>query len=177
MIVVILKVYLVGIFIGFIRFGMDIRSRPTMRPLVLLPYIRFMQVCCFILLSIYILSVFHISILKWGQLVTMILTTLGVCMVAWAKTSLGKSFTWTGFHLSNPVIVRHGPYQYFKHPLYYGVFLFEMGALINFVTTMHDHPHFFPLFLVGCLALFYAVGFNLIMARKETLLLNASEKR
>lgn len=177
MIASIIKLYLFGELVGFVRFGMDIRSKPTMCPLVPLPYIRFMQVCCFTLLCIYMLSIFYISILGWWHLMSMILTTLGVWMIAWAKTSLDKSFTWTGFHMANPVIVRHGPYQYFKHPLYYGVFLFEMGALANFVTTMYDHRYFLPFFLVGCAALCYAVGFNLIMARKETLLINAIEEQ
>lgn len=159
---------------AFAFFAMDIRSKEAAVPFVPVNYIILMKLSCFLLfagygISLWFLPAYQTSPFTPSVIIASILTVTGTALVAWAKISLGKSFTWTGFHIEDAPIVHHGPYRWFKHPLYYGVFLFETGAVTIFIQSLVI-PSSTPLLLLTLMLppLFYAIGFNLTMARKET---------
>ena len=161
-------------FAAFVFFAMDIRPKAAAIPFVPSPFIGLMKLCCIALFVGYAFSLYKLpSATLWlGKVpvaLAALLTSLGAGLVAWAKIALGKSFTWTGYHLSNAPIVHHGPYRWLRHPLYCGVFLFEAGAAIIFIQSLVvPSPHPVLLLAVALPLLIYAVGFNLTMACKET---------
>lgn len=171
-----MHLYLLSTLALFVLFGFDIRKNPAAKTFVRLPFIVFMKSSCVLLFSLYIWSISTITTVHPLHYATAVFTTVGAFMVMWAKITLGGSFTWTGYHLTNAQIVTHGPYKYMKHPLYYGVFLVEIGAMITYVLAIFDRENFTLLLALGAIPVLYAVGFNLIMARKETLNIQALRK-
>ena len=55
-----------------------------------------------------------------------------------------------------------------KHPLYYGVFIVEIGAMLTYCFAVYHKTHFIVWLAVGTISLAYAIGFNLLMMTKET---------
>lgn len=171
-----MHLYLLLILAVFILFGFDIRKKPAAKTFVPLIFIILMKASCVLLFTLYVWSIYTITTLHPLHYATAVFTTVGALLVMWAKITLGGSFTWTGYHLTNAQIVTHGPYKYVKHPLYYGVFLVEIGALITYILAIYERENFTLLFALGAIPMVYAVGFNLIMARKETLNIQALRK-
>lgn len=162
------KFILFLLLLGFIFFGMDIRKRDNVLSVVKNKAIIIMKLACIVLLIFYLWSVVMITHISWPQLLCLVFTLLGVILIASAKISLGKNFSWTGYKVKNMEVVKHGPYKYMKHPLYYGVYIFELGAVINYISVTIEYDYFILLLIIPTLALIYAVSFNLLMARKET---------
>ena len=93
----------------------------------------------------------------------------GTAFVAAAKSALGKTHTFTGQYMDKPQLVTHGVYAFTRNPLYFGVFLCELGVLL---CAVHQVPMLLPqsyAYWLGAfgLALLYAVAFNLAMASRE----------
>ncbi len=159
---------LLGILVLFIVFGMDIRKKKGMTSIVGKPFVILMKLSCVVLLGLYLHSLFQIreaGIVEWTSL---ILTAMGTLIVAIAKLGLRDSFSWTGHYLKDTQLITDGIYKSVRNPLYTGVFLFEAGAVTNFLFNSvlpSSQPGL--LLLAGGCALAYAVGFNLLMAQKE----------
>lgn len=164
--VILVKLLLLSVTGAFLIFGMDIRPRENTEHLAHHTAIKIMKLACLVLLSVYVWSIVAFKDLSVAQILCIILTSLGVMLIFWAKKSLGKNFSWTGYKVANMEIVQHGPYRYVKHPLYYGVFMVEIGASINYLSVCWPITNLVP--VVPTLALMYALAFNLIMARRET---------
>lgn len=167
--VMFLLILLSFVLIAFVIFGFDIRKKQGMTPFVKTPMILLMKLSCTVLVSLYIWSLFgidHVGAFEWLSLV---LTGAGALLVANAKLRLRDSFSWTGHFLKNTSLITDGIYQYIRNPLYTGVFLFEAGAVLNFlVNGVMKSNAAIPLLLAGTAALTYAVGFNIRMARQES---------
>ena len=160
-------IYLFAVLCVFIFFGMDIRPKSGAKSFTPQIFIIMMKISCFILFILYSWSLIHVQNLETYSVVTAIFTTLGAALVMWAKITLGKSFTWTGYYIEKQKKVSHGPYRYVKHPLYYGVFLFEIGAVINYVGAIFNFENFWLYLIFSSIPLIYAISFNLLMAKNE----------
>ncbi len=58
------------------------------------------------------------------------LASLGIVFRVWSLATLGDQFTWTAGVIKDHVIIKHGPYRFFRHPNYAGTFLFASGIAI-----------------------------------------------
>ena len=153
----------------FIGFGLDVRKKVGMTPFVSQIYITIMKLSSAVLLILYIRSVFAIEQSGWVEYLALCSTTLGAVLVMTAKLGLRESFTWTGHFLQDARLVTDGIYRYLRNPLYTGVFIFEVGAVLNYIfnsVLKSDAPWLFA--TVGGIPLLYAISFNLIMAFKES---------
>lgn len=83
-----------------------------------------------------------------------------------AKRQLGASHTWMGYCIESPTLVTSGIYAYLCHPLYAGVYLFEVGALCTFAPRISALLPWTATLAIVCLA--YAMSFNAAMAAWET---------
>lgn len=77
----------------------------------------------------------------------------GMILVLWARLSLGKNyFVSTGFGaqlFENHQLVTHGPFAIVRHPMYAGVIVASLGALLIYMTwTTVYFAVFAPLTLV-----------------------------
>ncbi len=159
---------LLCVLILFVVFGMDIRKKKGMTPITNKQYVIGMKVSCLILLLLYLNSLFNINETGLVEWAAFFLTATGTLFVAVAKLRLSDSFSWTGHFLKDTKLITGGIYQYVRNPLYTGVFLFEAGAVTNFIfnsVVVSEYP--LPLLIAGGITLSYAVAFNVIMARKE----------
>jgi len=159
---------LLAVFVLFVMFGMDVRRKKGMTTIVNKGYVIFMKLSCLVLLLLYLDSIFKINsigVVEWAALG---FTGMGAILVAIAKQGLRESFSWTGHFLKDTKLITDGIYQYVRNPLYTGVFLFEIGAVTNFMfnsVLVSDQPY--VLAALGGVTLAYAVAFNLVMANKE----------
>lgn len=153
----------------FLFYGMDVRRKEGSRNFVRRGWQTLMKICAFSLIGGFIwlaLSMKEPAPIDWLGLAFMV---SGTAFVAAAKRALGKTHTFTGQYLENPRLVTSGVYAITRNPLYFGVFQCELGALLCAVHQLPILlPHGYPFWLAAfCLALFYAVLFNLTMALRE----------
>ncbi len=167
---VILMIFsLSAILIVFILYGFDIRKKDGMTPFVNKNLINLMKFSCAILVSLYIWSLFGIAQVGKFEWASFALTGSGALLVMNAKIQLRDSFSWTGHFLKDTKLITDGIYQYIRNPLYTGVFLFEAGAVLNFlINGVLKSSAAIPLLILGTITLLYAVFFNITMALQES---------
>lgn len=97
-------------------------------------------------------------------------SALGSLIIWLAQRELKRNhaFSWTGYALNRPRLVTSGIYSRVRHPLYLGVYLTELGASI---LVFRQIPAGWVPVLAGMLA--FAIGFNAVMAGKESRYLNS----
>jgi protein-S-isoprenylcysteine O-methyltransferase Ste14 len=153
----------------FIFFGMDIRKKAGARDFVS-PFWQFiMKFSSFLLIGAFIwiaLLIQEIGLIDW---LALMLAIFGTIFVTLARRTLGKAHTFTGQCLEKPELVTQGVYRFTRNPLYFGVFLCEIGSSM---LVLHQIPTLFPqsyqYLLIGlATALLYAVTFNVKMAIRE----------
>ena len=59
---------------------------------------------------------------------------LGTFIIAKSKFDLGRQHTWAGYRFENTTLVTHGIYNFMRHPLYTGIFLFMLGMLVTILV-------------------------------------------
>ena len=97
------------------------------------------------------------------QLIGLALFITGICLSFWGKYTLGKLWV-TGWEYQikkDHEIIKSGPFQYFKHPIYVGVILIAAGfelALSNIFVII---------------VLFVVIPLFAVQAKKEEKLLTA----
>lgn len=159
---------LLGVLTVFAAFGFDIRRKKGMTPFVSRTYIALMKLSCTVLVALYVWSLFGIQEVGLVEWLVLLLTTSGAVLVMVAKLQLRESFSWTGHFLKDTQLITNGLYGYIRNPLYTGVFVFEIGAFVNFaVNGVMKSTHPAAYMAVGAVALIYAVGFNVAMAARE----------
>jgi protein-S-isoprenylcysteine O-methyltransferase Ste14 len=70
------------------------------------------------------------------------LTVLGSVIVAWARISLGRNI---GYVPAQREIVSRGAYNYVRHPIYTGIYISYLAAILRLYT-----PRNAALFVLGC---------------------------
>ena len=166
---VLFKIVCVLLTLCFVFFGMDIRRKHGSRNFVPLVWQLVMKFCSFLLIGAFVWTVLlshELSTLDWFSLMLMASGTMFVTM---AKRTLGTAHTFTGQCLEKPGLVTQGIYSMTRNPLYFGVFLSELGASLFII---HQMPILYPLsyhywLIILASALLYAVMFNIGMAMRE----------
>jgi len=64
------------------------------------------------------------------------LTLLGVVVVIWARSTLGRNWSADVVLKEDHEIVARGPYAYVRHPMYSGLLLMMVGAVIFFANVV-----------------------------------------
>ncbi len=159
-----------GLFtIFFIFFGMDIRKKTGARDFVSPVWQFIMKFSSFLLIGAFIWTAFQIQQISAIDWLSLLLTICGTTIVTMARTTLGKAHTFTGQCLEKPELVTQGVYRFTRNPLYFGVFLCEIGASLFVLHQAPNlYPHDYQYVLTGlAVALLYAVIFNVKMAIRE----------
>lgn len=89
----------------------------------------------------------------WMLVVGSLLYFPAMCLVVWARLTLGKNyFVSTGFGaqlFKDHQLITSGPYAIVRHPMYFGLFLAALGALLIYFTwTAVYFACFAPLTLI-----------------------------
>jgi len=163
---VLFKAVQFGVLAIFIWYGFDLRRKHGMTPLALPWLTRVMKVVSCVVVVLYVYVLWAVHELVWTDVLALVFTTSGAALVRAAKQALGDSHTWTGYCMEAPTLVVSGIYAYLRHPLYTGVYLFEIGALWTFVPRLDMLP-VWGVVLAG-ICLLYAMSFNATMAALET---------
>lgn len=154
---------------AFVYFGMDVRRKVGARDFVSGTRLTLMKILSFSLIAAFFWFALRMGAVGPAEWATLILLISGTVFITLAKCALGTAHTFTGQYLERSELVTGGVYRITRNPLYLGVFLCELGAL---VLVAHQapllHPRSSGLWLTAFLAaLAYAVMFNLSMARRE----------
>lgn len=157
------QVTALGAFAVFVYYVFDIRKKEGMTPLIPTLWTSLMKLLSAAMLAFFLYIVATMNSVAAMDWIAVLLMWSGASCVAGAKITLGRYHTWVGYHKINTVIVRHGIYSMLRHPLYTGIFLFEFGAVPIMVTRVSFE------YIVAMTAAFaYMVGFNIILAEKES---------
>jgi protein-S-isoprenylcysteine O-methyltransferase Ste14 len=153
----------------FLFYGMDVRRKPGTGNFVAPVWQALMKLCAFALLGGIGWIVLRMQHAGAAECLGLAFMAAGTAFVVAAKRALGASHTFTGQYRERPQLVTRGVYAVTRNPLYFGVFLVEIGALL---CALHQVPILLPdrhlawFGLFGA-ALAYAVGFNCAMAVRE----------
>lgn len=159
-----------GLFtVFFVFFGMDIRKKTGARDFVSPVWQFIMKFSSFLLIGAFVWIAFQIQQINAIDWLSLLLTICGTAIVTMARTTLGKAHTFTGQCLEKPELVTQGVYRFTRNPLYFGVFLCEIGASLLVLHQVPNlYPHNYQYVLIGLsAALLYAVIFNVKMAIRE----------
>jgi protein-S-isoprenylcysteine O-methyltransferase Ste14 len=150
----------------FVRHAFDLRRKRGMVPLVAPWLTGLMKVVSCIVVTLYVYVLWRVDRLMATDALALLVTAAGATLVRAAKRDLGVSHTWTGYCVDSPNLVVAGIYAYLRHPLYAGVYVFELGALCTFVPRAGMLPP--GLIALAAVCLCYAIVFNAVMATLET---------
>jgi protein-S-isoprenylcysteine O-methyltransferase Ste14 len=150
----------------FVWYGFDLRRKQGMVPLVAPWFTRIMKAASCVVVALYLYLLWAIDRLVWADALALLFTGTGAALVRAAKQELGSGHTWTGYCIASPTLVASGIYSYLRHPLYAGVYLFEVGALCTFAPRVSVLPPWAV--ALGVMCLVYAMTFNATMAAFET---------
>lgn len=97
----------------------------------------------------YVLVVFSyldpVTVFDW---MTLILTFLGLALIARARFDLRGNYAWPGQFKESLEFVRTGIYAHLRHPIYTGISIFLIGTLFTVVV----HSHLIPGLLLAILS-------------------------
>ncbi len=148
----------------FVFHVFDVRNKPGMQLLAPAALTLMMKLLSFAILGGFIVVVvgFIRDVTAWDAM-GLALTGLGTWLATRAKRDLGQRHTWTGYCLESTAVVTTGIYGRIRHPLYTGIYLFELGALCVFLPRV-------PLWMavLTVLSLVYVMPFNAWMASRES---------
>lgn len=150
----------------FVRYGFDVRKKHGMTPLAPPWLTRIMMMVSCAVVALYGYVLWTLDGLVWVDALALPLTAAGAALVWAAKHELGASHTWTGYCVESPKLVVSGVYGYLRHPLYTGVYLFEIGAVCTFAPRLSVLPRWGAAMAV--VALIFVMTFNATMAALET---------
>jgi len=150
----------------FVGYGLDVRTKRGVTPLAPLPLTRIMKIVSSALVALYAYVLWTLQALVSTDALALALTLAGAALVRAAKLELGASHTWTGYCIESPRLVRSGVYGYLRHPLYAGVYLFEIGAVCTFLPRASVLPRWAA--AIAVVGLVFAMIFNAAMATLET---------
>ena len=153
----------------FLWFGMDLRRRPGSRDFVATRWQTLMKVAAFTLIGACLPVVLTIPAPRIADWLALAVVATGTAFVVAARRALGDAHTFTGQYREHPRLVTAGVYALTRNPLYLGVLLCEVGALL---CAARHVPALFPRghpvwFALAGIALAYVVAFNWIMAARE----------
>jgi len=163
---VVLKTAQLGVLAVFIWYGFDLREKEGMTPLASPWLTRIMKTASCVVVVLYVYVQLAVDRLVWADAFALLFTTTGTTLVVAAKHQLGSSHTWTGYCIESPRLIASGVYAYVRHPLYTGVYLFEIGAVCSVAPRWSVLPSWGLAVAVVCLI--YAMSFNATMAARET---------
>jgi protein-S-isoprenylcysteine O-methyltransferase Ste14 len=66
----------------------------------------------------------------WIQWAGIVLTSLGVAVAIWARRTLGSNWSARVTLKEGHQIIRSGPYQFVRHPIYTGMFIAALGTAL-----------------------------------------------
>jgi protein-S-isoprenylcysteine O-methyltransferase Ste14 len=150
----------------FLFFISDIRNKKGMKSLVGEKRTLFMKIVYLFSAGAYIYVLATLDRLLVFDIAAFILTLSGTLLTMKAKLDLADSHTWTGYGMENRHLVTSGIYQYLRHPLYTGIFVFIIGGLAIILPRL---PWFLSFIVIAVVV--YLLYFIIRSARLETRLL------
>lgn len=158
-VIALLALYIFAFFIS------DFRDKKGMIPLVNKRLILFIKIFYFIPILIYTYVLINLHSLLAQNYLGLFLICTGVTLVAKAKKDIGKYHTWTGHKLRSTKIVTNGIYAFIRHPLYTGIYIFIIGAIM---TSSNNNPFSFYSTLLIIAVVISIMIFLAIAAFKES---------
>jgi protein-S-isoprenylcysteine O-methyltransferase Ste14 len=169
---ILFKIFYLVPFVIFLFFGFDMKRRAQTKHLTrpyLLLLMKFISICLAGVNFIVIYAMQSVLVLDYLSLV---LCGLGAFSVTLAKKTLESAgaFSWTGYALEQPKLVTTGIYAYVRHPLYLGVYLVEVSALLLVLPRVEGWfgNHYLLVLAVAFCSMGYAMAFNAILATRES---------
>lgn len=96
------------------------------------------------------------------DLVSFVIMVLSLALILKARIDLKDWYTWPGQFKEGPKLIKRGLYARMRHPIYVGIFMFVLGALVTVIT--HS---VFILGLFVCLAGASLLAFTYFAAQQE----------
>jgi protein-S-isoprenylcysteine O-methyltransferase Ste14 len=156
-------------FIIFVVFIADVRKKKGMKSLVNEKLNFFMKLIFLASAGAYLYLLSSLDRILVTDYFAVTLTFSGMLLTAKAKLDLAQSHTWAGYGMDDHELVTRGIYQYIRHPLYTGIYVFMFGGLAIIIPRL-------PWFL-NLLAVVIVVYFMISLAKRarlETRLLSDS---
>ncbi len=72
-----------------------------------------------------------VTVMDW---VSFVITVLSLILIIKARIDLRDYYTWPGQFKQSPKLIKSGLYNWIRHPIYFGIFLFVLGSLITVIT-------------------------------------------
>ena len=160
------KVVEIIIFLVFAFFIADIRKKKGMKSLVSGKANLLMKLVFLIAAGGYLYMLVTINELIIIDVIGLVLTLAGMLITTKAKLDLAGSHTWAGYGTDGHELVTRGIYQYIRHPLYTGIFVFMAGGLAIIIPRLH-----WSLVILAVVIIVYFMISLIRRARLETRLL------
>jgi protein-S-isoprenylcysteine O-methyltransferase Ste14 len=152
-----------AVLLTFTIFISDIRRKEGSRPLVDELLVLLMKLCYLIPVSVFAYSIYRLASVSILGYLSIGLTFAGTTLVLKAKLDLGDYHVWTGYGKEETRLVVRGVYRWIRHPIYAGIFLFILGAML---VTVPGTPWF--LLIPFFISLTYITAFLIYASIKET---------
>lgn len=141
----------------------DFRKKTGMVPLINERITMLIKFSYFIPITIFAYTIATMDYLTPFDFMGSALTFVGTVVIVKAKLDLGICHTWAGYCKQSSKLEVSGIYAYIRHPLYLGVHLLSIGALV--ILTFHAQLY---LTMVAVTMGFFMILFLTFTASKET---------
>jgi len=162
---IIFKVLGLMILFIFVFFVSDFRNKEGMISLVDKKWILIIKLFYTIPILLYFYIVLSLEDIQIYDYIAFILTLSGTFIVVKAKKDMGKYHTWAGHKLNTTRMITRGIYSFIRHPLYTGINIFILGAL---VISINHNPFNIYLSLIAFMIVVFIMAFLVMMALKES---------
>jgi len=160
------QIVTVGVFIIFIFYVFDIRTKSGTAPLVGGVWTTLMKLIAATISIWFLYVVIFLNEVQWQHFVALGLIIVGTSSIIAAKVTLGRFHTWSGYHKIDTELVTKGIYSYIRHPLYTGGVLVEIAVAIVLFTEYRASR--IEVLVAIAAAFGYMIPFNIILAERET---------
>lgn len=153
------------ILIVFAIYISDFKTKKGMIPIINKKFIWVIKSFYFIPIFIYMYVILNLENLLVSNYIGGMITFLGAFIVAKAKIDIGIYHTWTGHKLRSTKMITKGIYSFIRHPLYTGIYLFVLGAV---VTSIYNNPFSLVSTIVILMLVIFMMIFLAITALRES---------
>ena len=127
------KIFQVTVILFFAYFVSDFRKKNITKQLLSPTLLIAMKLAYMVPLIIFLSSVIRTERLLITDLLSLGITLVGLGVVAFAKLTLGKNHSWTGYGTFPEVFCTGGVFSYVRHPMYSGIITCIIGMVLHVV--------------------------------------------